>query len=126
MQVEVYKDAHSLKQILCYSSAPQAIAVTEEMVDYLCIESKEISLLTASGGSIREIVDLLKIEETLLTPHQRIILLVRTSESNPLSVVDLSQISALLGQFPKDADICWGMATAKELDNITLFIAMTQ
>lgn len=37
MRKEIYYDSQSLKRILCYSASPQAIAITEDMVNHLCV-----------------------------------------------------------------------------------------
>lgn len=124
MKIEIYKDAQSLKRILCYSSSPQAIAVTEEMVDYLFQESNKIILLSAIGHNLSEIINSLTIADTTKGYNQKIIILVRTPEHIPMVMSDIAQIATLLEHFPKEADICWGLATAKETDNIVLLIAI--
>lgn len=125
MRKEIYQDSESLKRMLCYSSTPQAIAVTEEMVDYLFQESNDVMLLATTGQSLNEAINDLTIEDSVVNRHHKIIVLVRTSERTPLSVSELSQILSLVGRFPKEADICWGTATAKELNSVTLLIAIS-
>ena len=126
MKKEIYQDTELLKRILCYSSAPQAIAVTEEMVDYLFKDSNEVILLTGIGQSLSEIVTSMTIEDAVNDVHQKIIVLVRTPEEHQLTVSELSHISNLVAQFPTEIDVCYGMATSKEQDNkITLLIAIS-
>lgn len=126
MRKILFENVDSLKQILCYSSAPQAIAVTEDMVDYLVRDANEVRLLMATGQSLGTIVDCLSIDNTVKGANPKIIILVRTIEGHPLAVSELSHISNLIDQFPKDTNICWGMATSKEQENnIYLLIAIS-
>lgn len=126
MKKDTYKDKESLKQILCYSSTPSFIAVTDEMVDELFDESIEVILLTATGHSLSEIINSLTIEDALKQDNQKVLIVVRTLEDTSLTAAETVNILNLVSQFSPDAEVSWGMGSSKnQVDEIILFIALS-
>lgn len=126
MEKEIYYDKERVKQILCFSSAPQSIAVTEDAVNYLLENNNEISLITSSGQKLEEVVSDLSNEINTHSTPRKVIVLVRTSVRYSLVASDLVHLSKIITSFPAEAEVCWGMATSEEQENnVTLIIAIS-
>lgn len=112
-----------LKRILCYSSTPQAIAVTEEMVDEILTDSSEMTLLSMSGDNLKDITRDFSYRDIKGT---KAIILLRVKESHPLEMSYFAELTRLIDTFPENMKIFWGVATIKnQRNNTKLLIAIS-
>lgn len=113
-------------RLLVAEESRQIIPISEDDVSYLLSDAAKLYVRVGHGDNLEDAFRHLKSEMMPVQNNEKVILLVRCSESYCLSIAELAQISSFVDAHLPSADVRWGVVKTENADrNITVICAAT-